>query len=351
MRKIILLLLISALLAGCNVIPANKPTLTSGEMATRVAQLLTAMPTSTLGAVIPEIDPLLPTPTEPLNPDEIYGDGIGAIATPTEADGFATPTMDMTELAIYLGIADTVTPTPLIAMPSPTPTATLEPTATPLTTVEGQPPAPNATATFTPADPRSLLPVSATWTDSMDNGKNWPTGADSFSAIGFNNGYMELTGLSKDNGWRLAINDVDNAYFEITASFGTVCKGTDRWGMMLRVPDRSTADKGYWFNITCDGKYAFQRWNASPPDGQSKVTNLVAWTSHNGILSGANAINRLGVLAKGGQYTLYINGLQVNQVTDNSFLSGGYGVLVGAKETDNFKIFVDEFSYWMNPNF
>ena len=103
--------------------------------------------------------------------------------------------------------------------------------------------------------------------------------------------------------------------------------------MMFRVPDRATADRGYWFNITCDGKYALQKWNANPPDGEKSVTNLIAWTSNDSIKIGADAVNRIGVLAKGGQYKLYINGQQVGQATDNSFLKGGYGVLIGAKET------------------
>ncbi|MEI8133065.1 MAG: hypothetical protein WCG34_11580, partial [Leptolinea sp.] len=185
----------------------------------------------------------------------------------------------------------------------------------------------------------------------MDTGSNWPTGSDSYTSIGFKDGFMVLSGLTNTiNGWRLAITDVDNAYFETTAKFGAVCKGKDRWGMMIRVPDRANPNKGYWFNITCDGKYAFQKWNASPPDGETKVTNIIAWSSNNNIKTGADAVNRLGILAKGGQYTLYINGVQVDQATDNSFLSGGFGVLIGAWETNNFTIYVDELSYWLNPN-
>jgi hypothetical protein len=314
-------------------------------MSTRVALLLTAMPTTTAEPELPteSIDlSTLTIATEPMQGE------IGAIATPTTEEVLTTPTPDETALALFLGNA---TSTPLIAMPSATPTATLPPTATPRGTVVSGTPNTNlqVTATFTSADPRSLLPI-PTWTDPMDKGSNWPTGSDSYSSIDFQNGFMVLTGLTKDNGWRLAINDVDNAYFETTAKFGAVCKGMDRWGMMFRVPDRATADKGYWFNITCDGKYAFQKWNANPPDGEKTVTNLIAWTSSNSIQTGANAVNRIGVLAKGGQYRFYINGQQVGQASDNSFLNGGYGVLIGSKETVNFTIYVDELSYWLNPN-
>jgi hypothetical protein len=346
MQKYLPILLICTLLAGCNAFPANKPTLTSEEMATRVALLLTAMPTTTGEPVINTESPVLPTVAEPT---VLKNDEIGAIATPTTEITLSTPTPDETALAQFLGAE--VTPTPLIAMPSETPTATVPVTPTTEgTSVTGtQSTGMQMTATFTATDPRTLL-GNPTWTDSMDKGSNWPTGSDSYTTIDFQNGFMVLGGLTKDNGWRLAINDVDNAYFETTAKFGSVCKGMDRWGMMFRVPDRATADKGYWFNITCDGKFALQKWNASPPSGEKSVTNLIAWTANSKIQTGANAVNRIGILAKAGQFKLYINGQQVGEATDNSFLKGGYGVLVGAKETDKFTIYVDELSYWLNPN-
>jgi hypothetical protein len=346
MRKYLLLILIFTLLTGCNVFPASKATLTTEEMATRVALLLTAMPTATAEPVVITETTDLSVPQETAAPME--GE-IGVIASPTVEITLGTPTPDETALALFLG--DNVTPTPLIAMPSATPTATLEVTTTPNATAGSgtQISGSQMTATFTASDPRSLLPM-PTWTDPMDNGSNWPTGSDSYSSIDFQDGFMVLSGLTKDNGWRLAINDVDNAYIETTAKFGSVCKGMDRWGMMIRVPDRANADKGYWFNITCDGKFAFQKWNANPPDGETSVTNIIAWTSNDNIQTGANAVNRLGILAKSGQYKLYVNGKQVGQANDSSFLNGGYGLLIGAKETDNFTIYVDELSYWLNPN-
>ncbi len=367
MRKFILILLISTLLAGCSVIPATKPTLTSEEMATRVALLLTSMPTSSGEvAAAPAAEVVLPTlmdaTAEVANLDMQTQEA-------AEIGDIATPTTDETAFAEFLGEATTEvaplveeatatpelatvevgapTATPPIAMPSETPTATPSPTITP-----GGTPIPGImiTATFTASDPRSLLPV-ATWTDTMDNGNNWPKGSDLYTAIDFQNGYMDLTGLSDkgDNGWRLAINDLDNAYIEATAKFGGVCSGLDKWGIVFRSPDRSTADRGYWFNITCDGKYAFQKWNANPPDGEKSVTNLIAWTTDSNIRPGANAVNRIGVLAKGTQFTFFINGQQVASATDASFGSGGFGILIGPRVTKRFNIYVDEMSYWLNP--
>lgn len=347
MRNVVLILLISTLLTGCGMVPSIKPTMSSEEMATRVAVLLTAMPTAT-GEVpaLPAVESGLPTPAEPPLEGEI-----GAIATPTE--GFVevpaenTPASNPTLQVILNPTAtEAFTATPPIAMPSDTPTVTpIPPTSTP---GPANTPSGAVTATFAPSDPRSLLPV-PTWTDTMDNGKNWPLGADAFTAIDFQNGFMVLTGLQKDNGWRLTTNDIDNAYIEATAKNGPACKGSDKWGVMLRSPDRATASQGYWFNITCDGRLAFQKWDGDETDSKLKVVNLLNWTSNSNIKPGANAVNRVGVLAKGSHFTLFVNGIQVGEVTDSAYPRGGYGVLIGAKDTERFNIYVDEISAWVNP--
>lgn len=371
MRKVIsILVLLTVTLSGCSVIPAMKPTMSTDEMSTKVAVLLTAMPTEPgQPPAMPEGDQSAAPAVEMTLPAEI-----GVLASPTAdgGNGIVTPTMDETGFAAFLGATSTPdnlvkittptepaisastamvestatsTATPPIAMPSATPTPTLTATFTP-----GPMPLTDAqlTATFAPSDPRTILPI-ATWSDTMDNGKNWPIGPDKFTTVDFQNGFMMLTGLQKDNGWRLASTNADNAYIEATAKFGATCHGMDKWGVMLRVPDRATADAGYWFNITCDGKYAFQKWNASPKDNEKSVTNLIAWTSNSNIKPGGNALNRVGVLANGDHYTFYINGAQIGEWTDNSYMHGGFGLLIGARETDRLTLYVDEMDMWLNP--
>jgi hypothetical protein len=371
MRKTItILVLLSIILSGCSVIPAMKPTLSPDEMSTKVAVLLTAMPTEPgQQPAIPAADMGMAQVTVSPLPAEI-----GVLATPTSegGSGLITPTMDETAFAAFLGatsipgtatqvytptepaiststlLVNTTaksTATPPIAMPSATPTSTSTATFTP-----GPQPLTDAqlTATFAPSDPRTILPV-PTWTDTMDNGKNWPLGPDKYTLVDFQNGYMMLTGLQKDNGWRLASTNADNAYIEATAKFGATCHGMDKWGIMVRSPNRATADQGYWFNITCDGKFAFQKWNANPKDDEKSVTNLIAWTSNSNIKPGGNALNRVGILANADHFTFYINGAQIGEWTDNSYMHGGFGLLIGARETDRLTLYVDEVSMWLNP--
>ncbi len=263
MRKILLILLIVTLLVGCSVIPSTKPTMTTSEMATRVAVLLTSMPTATGApqAAPAEGSDVAVSTAPPL------GEEIGVIATSTE-EGVSSPpafapTMDETAYAALLStpgpLEIAATATPPITMPSATPTKTTQPTSTP-----GGTPLPQSqiTATFTASDPRSLLPV-ATWTDTMDDGKNWPIGTDEYSAISFQNGFMMLTGLLPimagvwpSTMWTmLTLKPRPNLDLSVTVWIN----GDD-----APVPDRTTADRGYWFNITCDGKLAFRNGNWNP---------------------------------------------------------------------------------------
>jgi hypothetical protein len=86
---------------------------------------------------------------------------------------------------------------------------------------------------------------------------------------------------------------------------------------------RSIGVDGYGFLVYANGQYELVRW-----DQQGKVTILVPLTLSSSIHTGLNQINKLKVIAKGNQITLYINGKQLQQVTDSTYTSGN--VLLGA---------------------
>ena len=305
-----LLALLIFLLAGCQGLmpPAGEPTPSDDEMATRVAQILTTMPTST------------PQPTaEPQEP-------------PAETNPTAAP-VDATETQ----------PAPTETQ-APEPTATTEPTATVVV--------PTATATVTatpPAGDPKLLLGNASWVDNMDNGDNWPRGSDQYTSIDWRNGEMVLQAESDIDGWRLSFPTLRNFYLEMIVKPGD-CSGTDHYGMIARVPEPSKADQGYLFGLTCDGRYSLRRWNARV-GSKGEMAWLVNWTSSEAINSGANQTNRLGLLAQNSRLVLYINGVKVGQVDDSTFTAeGGFGVFVGQDEVEDFTIYVDQISYWVNPN-
>jgi hypothetical protein len=305
MKRIFPIILIAFLLAGCDLLAPVAPTPSDDDMATRVAQILTSMPTATSQIVIQSPTAGLPTvqPTDVLVPVQ---------------EATQEPTTAPTEV--------------LVATETPTPTTT----ATPVNT-----------ATPSPNDPVARL-GNASWVDDMNNGNNWPTGPDKYTAMEFKDGSMRLAGLSTTDGWRLSWPELTNFYLEMTFQT-TDCKASDRYGMFARVPDGTNPDRGYLFGFTCDGQYSLRRWNASI-GAKGEMVNLVKWTSSPAIKAGSNQTNKMGLMAVGDRLILYANGQLLNEVNDGTFHKGFFGVFVGAKETDNFTIRVDQVRYWENPS-
>ena len=97
----------------------------------------------------------------------------------------------------------------------------------------------------------------------------------------------------------------------MTATFGETCKGADHFGLMLSPV--SSADNGYLFGISCDGKYVLWKWDGT------RMTALVKWTTSDGIQAGANKTNRIGIKAEGNKLSLYANGILLTELTDKSY--------------------------------
>lgn len=209
---------------------------------------------------------------------------------------------------------------------------TPEPTNTPTVT---------PTATLAETDPAKNL-GEPDWVDNMEDGDNWPTGYNEYTTIKFDDGYLKITGETELDGWRLSWPFLGDFYLEAKIE-APKCEGDDHFGLIFRVPANANANKGYLFGITCDGTYSLRRW-----DGNTMYFP-VNWTESNTINTGENAINTLGVMAKETDLTLYINGQKVNEVSDNAYLEGSFGVFVGSVDTEDLTIWVDQIRYWENP--
>jgi hypothetical protein len=196
--------------------------------------------------------------------------------------------------------------------------------------------------TVVAGDPRTSLGEPA-WRDRFTSTSNWNLGEDSFTRIEIEDEELVLTGLSSSDGWRLTWPEVKDFYLEATFRTGT-CSGNDHYGLMFRVPDRHAADEGYLLGLTCDGRFWLRQW-----DGENMDT-IVPLTANPAIVQGSDKTNRLGVWADGETLRLYANGKPLDEATDDSLTDkGAYGVFVGARQTDDFKIYVSEIAYWDLP--
>lgn len=263
----------------------------------------------------------------------------------------AVPTRD----AAYTAAAETViaqlTEVALTAAPA-TPTLTqmvlLPTTSIPQLTETSLPtgtvtPSPSSTVTPTAplsADDPKLRLGEPDWKDTFKNGDNWALYEDEHARFRARDGALIMTAFQAENrdSWMLAVPEPDNYYLEVTAA-PQACSGLDRYGIIFR----TDATEGYLFGFSCDGQYSLRRWNGD------KFKALVDWTSSPDILSGADKTNRMGLMVEGDQFSLYANGKLLNEVSDDSYSHGGFGLFVASENTQDFKAQVSEAAYWELP--
>ena len=289
-----------------------------------------------------------------------------------------TPTTDNVQNPAYTAAAETiVAQLTEIAMPFIEPTSTPTPTATPTETpvpswTPSTTPTPPPTATTDPAAPTATEGPSPTvaptsdpaldayafvpglgtpgWVDNFDDASNWYFYSDEHIQATMLDGAVELKALTankKDpwDGWQFAdpvgIDGVpENFGLGVSATTGE-CSGLDRYGLVFR----STQDykQAYSFGVSCDGKYSLRIWN-----GETYIM-LIPWTVSQTINRGPGQTNYLGVKADGKNITVYVNGVQLVGVQDETFSAGPFGLFIGAVNTDGFTVTFDQAAYWALP--
>jgi len=250
---------------------------------------------------------------------------------------------------INSGPAATATPTPLVLAPPEEPYQTPDPNAPTRTPNPDIPtrtptitftPAPSPTVTLDPEDPISYLGDPWFW-DTFRSGANFYLYDEPQSSYRVEDDQMILVAKKANNfeTWSLASPTLYNFYLETTGTFGEKCSGKDRYGLIFRAPKTT---EGYLLSISCDGSYRLSTWE----DVEEKYTSLIPWTKSEEIQAGPGGENRLGIKTDGITLTVFINGKQVNDVTDSTFGAGRFGVLVAAEDTPGFTAYLSEIAYW-----
>jgi hypothetical protein len=317
---IISMVLLAALLTGCDQIPQLKQ-IRDTYLQTRVVQLVTQIATQVTGepkAAETQALPEIPTATLPSYPKVVT-------ETPTSIPPTAAPTEAPTLQPTFTSIPTAIPPT---ETPKPTPTFT---------------PVPTVAST----DPAVYLGKSA-WKDAFDENRGWAVDTDTFSSASIGNGALTLVAKSTMDAWRLAPTDsLGNNYVEAMFTAG-VCDPNDHFGLMFRVPVLETADQGYQFGITCDGRYLLRKYDGKVGENGSMVS-LIPWTPSAEIRTGANQTNRIGIMTINDRLIMFINGVLVNEVKDKTYPQGYMGIFLGSRVTKNFTLRVDDLAYWKNP--
>jgi hypothetical protein len=238
------------------------------------------------------------------------------------------------------------------------PTETLEapqdtPTATDVPELSSTVPAGTSTATVTltpeitasptlgAEDPRASL-SDPTWVDIFEDQSDWALYSDDHANFEIASEGLEMTAFNPDffNSWILSWRRAKDLYLEATGTFGQ-CSGRDAFGLMIRSTGGDKGYTGYLFGVSCDGRYSLRSW-----DGEA-LTTIVGWTPDESIQKGPDAVNRIGVLAEGDQFSLYANGELLMQLNDGSHEAEGlFGLFISSAQTANFSALIEEISFW-----
>jgi hypothetical protein len=186
------------------------------------------------------------------------------------------------------------------------------------------------------------------WEDPFENGTRFginPEGYDDGQTrFIISDGSMVLTSITASGwrGWRLTSQKPVNYFLQ--ADFGIEeCTGSDQYGLVIQSPDYDTGS-GYYFGLTCDGRYAFQKWE------ENGLINLVGWDTNSNINAGSNQSNTLSILKSGNQYKLFVNDVEISSIVDEKFSSPGFfGPFIAGVNTANFSVRLTNISYWNLP--
>jgi len=250
----------------------------------------------------------------------------------------STPTPD----AVATQVSFLLTGMPTATAPLPSETST--PEAKPTDTAEPPTPTPQP-PTDTPAPTATAAASSEPdWRDTLDGGKAFYKFENENSRVTQQDGRLILTGLTANgwHGWSLTFSRQPRNFKLEAVLIPQACSGADLYGLVFRAPN---ANSGYFFGVTCDGRYNLHRRDFD--DGTDDI--LIQLSSNPAIQPGANAVNRLGVKAESDRIGLYANGTLLQEVIDSNYREGYFGAFVAAYETAGFTVWMDEISLWNLP--
>jgi hypothetical protein len=170
---------------------------------------------------------------------------------------------------------------------------------------------------------------SALLEDDFSSGETWGTGTDADSSVEYLNGTLNF-GVNTDyyfvwstpNG-----EDYENVHIEATA----INNSTDSTGAFGVLCDLGILDTMYYFAVTGAGEYAIGRYTLTD---DVLLTNGGEWGTSDAITSGA-ASYRIGADCGNGTLTLYVDGQQVDSVSDTTYTTGSVGLFAWSGEELN----------------
>lgn len=169
----------------------------------------------------------------------------------------------------------------------------------------------------------------------------WGTGTDTDSAVEYANGTLQMIVYTPSYFVWSTPNDQDysNIHMEVTA----LTNGTDSttaFGLMCN-QQTDASNSFYYFAITPAGDYAITKATAGEDD--VVLTNNGKWGSSDSIATNAGSY-RIGADCGNGTLTLYVDGKQIDSVSDASYVNGGVALFTSSgPEITSANVSFDDF--------
>jgi hypothetical protein len=160
--------------------------------------------------------------------------------------------------------------------------------------------------------------------------EDWGTGTDADSSVEYLNNALNMS-VYKDYWFVWSTpndEDYENIHIEVTSKNDSV-DSTGAFGIICNL--NSITDTSYYFAVTGAGEYAIGRYTLTD---DVLLTNDGQWGTSDAIQSGA-ASYRIGADCGNGMLTLYVDGQQVDSVSDDYYTSGNLGLFAWSGEQTN----------------
>jgi hypothetical protein len=225
---------------------------------------------------------------------------------------------------------EVVTPT---AAPSPSATPTRElPLTSLLPTIaevatETAPPVPTATPDLLrPPEARERI-----FYDPLDDDlSGWGLTDTAIGSVGFSGGMLVFTFNTSYSKLQSTLprEIPPDAYIEANVQTLLCGEGYDTYGIVFR----DQKEYSYRFAVTCRGELRFERLNGGKLEGAS------IWKETIGLLQGAPASNRIGVLVQGSLFRFFVGGIEVFSGRDPMSSTGGVGLFAQTEKSKTFSV-------------
>jgi hypothetical protein len=176
--------------------------------------------------------------------------------------------------------------------------------------------------------------------DFSDSNSGWGTGSDANKSVDYTNNTLEFQVFKADDFVYSTPNDTNyqNVHLDVTAT-ANQSDGNTAFGILC--DQQVTPDAFYYFGVTPNGQYAIARAAVAKDD--VFLTKNAAWESSDLIPKNATSYT-VGADCSQNALTLYVDGKQIDSVTDATYTSGHFGLFVWSdKKANSADINFDDF--------